>query len=406
MLAMPAMVLVVLLLATSAAHGDEAGPLLPNLLRSGAPQPTSRRVVQDEVVEESEAENSTVRFATLQTAVTAYAVPDKAAEPAAAPLGEAVIPGAADAMALAESGGEPCVAGCGHELWIVSTRGLADAECGCELPPFTPCVERYICGSGWVVSSLEDLVADQGGTQSTAVFVHGNDTDADEAKALGKRLYDQLLATRCPVPATRLVVWSWPSERVLRRRRPDVQVKACRTNVEGYYLAQFLDQLPGETHASLGGFSYGARVVTGGLHLLGGGTLAGRQLADHQHPDRRATSTILLGAAMNNDWLLPGRRHERALSQVDRMVILTNPADGVLHFYPYLWGRGGTEALGVTGIPGAGRLGPDVAKVEQINVRPELHCRHGWQYYTGSPTVMSLVRRELVYLPAAGTVEK
>jgi len=294
----------------------------------------------------------------------------------------------------APAAGEVPCAGDGHEMWIVSTRDLAGGECGCTAADFFPRVERFICGSGWESSTLQEFLATDDSSRVTAVLVHGNDTDAAEAEARGRQLYCQLRSRRCVAP-TRLVIWSWPSEKVMPQFRKDAQLKACRTNIEGYYLARFIDRLPAETPVNLAGYSYGARVVTGGLHLLGGGALAGRQLDDREHASRPAANAILLGAAMANNWLLPGMRHDRALSQVDRMLILFNPADLVLHWYPRLWGRGGPEALGATGLVGASRLGSDRGKVRQVNVRPQLHHRHGWEYVSSSPAIMSLLWREL-----------
>ena len=109
---------------------------------------------------------------------------------------------------------------------------------------------------------------------------------------------------------------------------------------------------------------------------------------------------MLIGAAMSNGWLLPGQPHGRALSQAERMLILFNPADFVLHFYPKLWGRGGPEALGATGMALPARLGPDRQKVKQVNVRSQLNRRHGWDYIADSQQIMSMVRRELVLRPA------
>ncbi len=246
--------------------------------------------------------------------------------------------------------------GAGHELWVVSTRNLPSAPCGCS-PEFAPGVERFICGRGWTRSSLEEFVATDVPSRTTAILVHGNDTDPAEAESRGREFYRELVAGCCPAPPTRLVVWSWPSEKVIYSYRKDAQLKACRTNIEGYYLASFIDHLPAETPLTLGGYSYGARVVTGSLHLLGGGTLEGRDLTERLHPDRHAASALLIGAAMANNWLLPGMRHEHAISQVNRLVIMYNPKDFVLHFYPRLWGgRRGPDALGATGLAAPGRL--------------------------------------------------
>ncbi|MBI2824241.1 MAG: hypothetical protein HYX69_06105 [Planctomycetia bacterium] len=300
---------------------------------------------------------------------------------------------------------EPPEGACGgSELWLVSTRGLPLAGDDCCAPQFAPCVFRYQCGRGFVTSTLEELRATDDSSRVTAIFVHGNDTTAEQAATGGRQLYGKLLHTCCPMPPVRLVIWSWPSETDVLCKRRDFRLKACRTNIEGYFLATFVDSLPPATRVSMAGYSYGARVVSGGLHMLAGGMLEGRVLRERMHTDRPAPSAILMGGAMDNDWLLPGMRHQDAMSQVQRMVVTYNRFDPVLRWYPMLWGRGGTLALGVTGVADPGQLGMDRNKLVEINVARAVHCRHGWKYYSGSPQIMALLRRELVYLPSAELV--
>lgn len=288
--------------------------------------------------------------------------------------------------------------GAGHELWIVSTRNLSGNFC--DVPPdaFSPGVERFICGQGWTRSNLDELISIDNPAVTTAILIHGNDTDAGEAETRGREFYRELMTGCCTTGPMRLIVWSWPSDKVVPCFRKDAQLKACRTNVEGYYLARFVDLLGPNSPVTVGGYSYGSRVVTGGLHLLGGGVLEGRQLTDRVHPDRHPATAVLMGAAVPNNWLLPGMRHDRAVSQVDRLVVLFNPKDFVLHFYPRLWGGRGPEALGATGLA-AGRLGDEAVKVKQFNVQPQMHRRHGWDYFASSPAIMTLVRRELLSPP-------
>jgi predicted esterase len=304
-----------------------------------------------------------------------------------------------DAEADAASG-EPCAsAAAGSELWLVSTRRLPTGV-DCCTPTFEPDVLRFVCGRGYVPATLTELIADEDPVRPTIIFVHGNGNDADDSAETALDLYNQLLCSRCAVPI-RLIAWSWPSEEVVNCPRKDARIKACRTNTEGYFLATFVDLLPAHTRVGLCGYSYGARVVTGSLHILGGGVLEGRQLAEPKHPDRDPARCVLLAAAMNNDWLLPGMRHERAVSQVERMVITISRVDPVLHFYPYLWGCGGPDALGVTGLVSPGRLGPDAAKIAHVDVTRAVHRRHGWKNFADSPEVMSLLRHELMHWPAA-----
>ena len=285
------------------------------------------------------------------------------------------------------------------ELWLISTRRLPQGEHDVS-PAFVPDVNRYVWGRGWVPSSLEELLRGKG-TAATTVFVHGNDTNDEFALRGGSGLFSELLGNpTAPAPPTRFVIWSWPNEPTTLRVRKIAQNNAGRVNVEGYYLAVFLHHITPQTPTGIVGYSSGAGVVTGALHVLGNGTLAGHRLpSSPEHPG--IVHAVLLGAAMPNDWLLPGRLHDRALSQVERLVVTVNPADSVLRWYPMLWGKGGPDALGVTGVPNAAMLGTEQAKVVQLNVQGDLYNRHSWRYYAGSQQVVSLLRQEVSSLPAS-----
>ena len=70
----------------------------------------------------------------------------------------------------------------------------------------------------------------------------------------------------------RFVIWSWPSAQVRGQLR-DVRTKANRTELAGYCLAWVLTHLPETQQVSLLGYSFGARIATGAMHLVGGGEL-------------------------------------------------------------------------------------------------------------------------------------
>jgi hypothetical protein len=172
----------------------------------------------------------------------------------------------------------------------------------------------------------------------------------------------------------------------------DARIKAVRSEAQGFYLAHLMDQVPPETPLGLVGYSYGARLGTAALHLLGGGRLVGNQLGERLHPERAPISAVLLAPAVNNDWLLPGRRHGLALEQVDRMLILYNSRDIVLKRYRFL-DPSRPQALGYTGMvwtPAA------TGRVTQVDVTSWLGRSHQAEDYLNTP---ALVRRMVRYLP-------
>jgi hypothetical protein len=328
----------------------------------------------------------------------------KAPEPGLAPVSSMPAVRAPDARANSPLFAAPELPGPASikgELWLVSTRRLPKAGDNAIAPEFAPDVYRYLGQGNWVPSSLVDFLQSAPAGAVTTIFVHGNDTDAAYAAGGGGNLYVQLLAgVAADAPPMRFVIWSWPNEPTTIRVRRIAQANASRTNIEGYFLAAFLRGLPPETPTSIAGYSSGAGVVTGGLHVLGGGALEGRTLPWPTQPAPRSIDAVLLGAATANDWLLPGKPHERALSQVKRMVVTVNATDGVLQWYTHLWGRGGAAALGATGVADAARLGSEQAKLVQVDLQNALHRHHFWRYYSGSPQVIALLRNEMLLFPA------
>ena len=282
---------------------------------------------------------------------------------------------------------------CG-EVWLINTRSAPHSlvpETGNAVPetgnavPDAP--ERQIGyfrlhdGCDWQRADSEEFFHGTGEPIPTIVFVHGNHADASAAvrdgRLLERRIRQQ--AAGCPF---RFVIWSWPADRVRGGPRRDAQVKACYANAQSHYLAECLDRLEGDVPVTLVGYSFGARVITGALHLLGGGRLAGRELCrqdvPQSQPIRRA---VLVAAAADADWLWPGRRHGLALSQVDRILVTKNRRDPVLKWYPLMYGRGGPQAMGYAGPAGCGCT----ENIDVLNVTSTVGRNHDWARYAADP---------------------
>lgn len=278
-----------------------------------------------------------------------------------------------------------------HQMWLVSTRQLPTAPRGKN---GAPQVRRYQAQSGWQDSSIDELLAAEQPSAATCVLVHGNHTDRQLAVSKGFEVYRTLVRGAKAGQPVRLVVWSWPSDQIPGSFREDARIKARRTNIEAFYLANFLDRLRGQNPVSLVGYSFGARVITGSLHLLGGGTLANRRLEPRSGIARPPMYAILLAAAVDREWLLEGRPHGRALSAVERMVVLVNPQDRVLRWYRFVAPGEGGEALGSKGLPGSLRSRFDREKLVQVNVANAVGNRHGWTNYLGSNEIVRRLQQE------------
>jgi len=271
---------------------------------------------------------------------------------------------------------------CIDDVWLISTRSA---------PRATPAEDGDACFSYWRLQSdghwqqseAKEFFA--GESVTTTVFVHGNRNESDEVVGAGWQILGRLKRD-ADDPPCRFVIWSWPADRIRGSARRDVRVKSCYSDVQAHYLAEWLDRADPSQPVSLVGFSFGARVITGALHLLGGGELIGKRLSgprsSPEPPPRRA---VLIAAALGADWLLPGRRNGQALSQVERVLVTRNRRDPVLRLYPRINGRGGSTALGYTGPA----CGSSADKLEVVDVACSVGRIHRWTRYSRAPQLCS-----------------
>jgi hypothetical protein len=200
----------------------------------------------------------------------------------------------------------------------------------------------------WQAADLESFLAFDPSV-TTVIFIHGNQITPGDAKQEGLAVYRRLMRSGGEGPPIRFVIFSWPSSRVGGLLR-DVRVKATRTDPAGCQLAWLLDQMHAETPLTLVGFSYGARIITAGLHILAGGNLGHLGLAERMHPDRPPVNVVLMAAALHAHWLGDGQYHGLAMTQVNQMLLVNNCSDLAMRYYHLAFrGSGRPQALGLRG---------------------------------------------------------
>jgi hypothetical protein len=290
------------------------------------------------------------------------------------------------------------------EVWAINTRGL----CGTspkEVIDGLP-FEQYVPGQGWTRRSFADFAIQphgdlqtEGATQPksavTCFFVVGNDYTHPEILQTGWYAYHQLVACRADDVAVRFVLWSWPSDRVPGRRLNDAQLKFTRIDPSAFRLAVLVDRLDPAIPVTMCGSSFGAGITGGALQLLAGGRLGPYQLAAARRPARQIR-LVLMGAAIHNDALLPGRKYGMALSQTERTLVFVNPADLALRVYHRLFSRRRVvAALGLTGPAGLPRS-PDRSRVDLVWSNSYVGRKHGMMPYWQSPTLVARMRPYLL----------
>lgn len=238
-------------------------------------------------------------------------------------------------------------------LWIVSTRHLCCPD-QCPIVKVDLHLEQCLGEEGWEEASLDALLQASRNTM-TVIYIPGNRTDWDTAIQEGKAVR-QSLAQCGPPQAVTFVIWSWPADQIRGQIR-DFRVKAARTNCDGVYLAWFLARLEeghpnSDSPVSLIGYSFGARIAIGGLHVWSGGKLAGVRLADSDVETDAKVRAVFIAAAEHNYWLQPGSMHGLAYDRIDYALSLYNSCDRALKRYRIVQRHGRPQALGYTGLVG------------------------------------------------------
>ncbi|MCI0357637.1 MAG: hypothetical protein L0211_04015 [Planctomycetaceae bacterium] len=278
------------------------------------------------------------------------------------------------------------------EIWAVNTRCLG-CPSGDEIEPQWTVWKFDWPAPQWSTASSSEFYDTDSARIVTAMYVHGNQVDSSLALRDGLDAYFQLAGRYDDAQPVRFVIWSWPSDKIHGPLR-DVRSKADRADTDAYYLARFLAPIKPEVRVGLVGYSFGARIIAGSLHLLGGGELCGVRVAAVERPIRVA----LWAAAEHDDWLLPGRYHGQALPVAEHWLITRNYCDPVLARYAWIEKCYDPAALGYSGLVGRNLLTPEQnALIEEIDVTHLVGKTHDDDAYLYSEPIVSRTREVVLW---------
>ncbi len=207
-----------------------------------------------------------------------------------------------------------------------------------DLLPDAPMSSADVQSSSINAQSFETVPSNHFSTL-TIIYVHGNWMERDNARER-VQIVSRAIARHADRPY-RLIMLSWPSERD-RGFVSDIRENAECADIQAHYLNYLLQHIDPSSQVSLLGFSFGARTVTGALHLAAGGSIdrlsgyvgmANTSIDSESRPHYRVS---LVAPAVDRAWLQPGGRFELATSSIDWMVNLYNSKDPVLRRFRFL----------------------------------------------------------------------
>src|SRR6185437_11853057 len=146
----------------------------------------------------------------------------------------------------------------------------------------------------------------------------------------------------------------------------DLRMWETRTEPQGPLLASVIERINPQVPVCLVGHSFGGPVVLAALDWLGGGPSPCYGVPAQQ--GLRCYRAVLLAPAVEDDCLQPGHRYDHALGPVETMVNFYNPHDIALTHYSWLNPGQHQRAMGATGVLNPPQLGPNAAKIYQVNI--------------------------------------
>ena len=257
----------------------------------------------------------------------------------------------------------------GQDIWWIDTHQApwnATSEEG-----FTKAVYFQFDGHRWVRSDAKSFYQTQSPDIPLVVFSPGYTSTTSDTVEVGMSLVRLYRSNQ----NCRTVFWNWPAEKIRVRLVRDIRDKIAVTATSGRYMTKFLQQLKPKSQVCMIGFSFGNRIICDAVERLG-----------DDRPEGMRIHLVLTASATDQGWLASGSRHGNVPRLAEKILILYNPVDRALTFYPLLYGDGSCPIA-------LGRFGPPMTKImpeyrnriEAANVQPYVGRHHRTLYHLQTP---------------------
>jgi len=236
-----------------------------------------------------------------------------------------------------------------EDVWLIDTHN-ADWTCASDAD-FEKIKYYQLVNYCWVKSNAEKFFQTQTPDVPLILFAPGYTSTTSDTIEAGMTLVSLYNGKH----NARTVFWEWPADRQFLRLSHDIRAKIPVAAASGNYVSKFLRKLQPESQICLIGFSFGNRVICDAVQNSG-------ELDLHIH-------LILMASATDRFWLTKQGRHADVPRFAEKILILYNPQDRALKFYPSLYGGCyRPESLGRLGLPTSQISEEYRNKIESINI--------------------------------------
>lgn len=268
------------------------------------------------------------------------------------------------------------------DVWLIDTHNVSWAE-GTE-QNFQKIAYYRLVGNRWLRVGSETFYQTQAPRIPLVVFSPGYTATRESTIEVGM----QLLRLCDPDKPVRMVFWNWPAQREVLGLRRDIRAKIPIAEANARYLAMFLKKLQPESKVCLLGFSFGTRLIGDAIEQFG-----------NEQPEGMRLHLVLAGAATDRHWLASNGRNRNVPRLADKILILYNPDDFRLQFYPCMYDIGyNPQALGRFGPP-MSRINSDYRhKIEAVNINPQIGIRHSTLIHFQTPAFRKRIGEYLFFM--------
>ena len=264
------------------------------------------------------------------------------------------------------------------DYWILSLRCCPQKmkRIGCEC-----CWQFMHCGPNrcQTPSSHAEFLASLDPQVPVCFMIHGSYVEWKSARVDSRNSYCWIRNAAPHLPI-KIVYVTWPSDPCL----PPLDILALgrKSARNAFHIANLIRTIPADHPISLVGHSHGARMATATLHLLGGGEVQGYCLEPSQCAIHRYRA-VLAAAAIDHNWLNPGKRYGCALPVTECLLNFRTRKDRALFFYkcrkPFSRSSLGREGFSRKDLCA---MGTDAQRVNEFDVTDFVGTHHFWQFYT------------------------
>ncbi|MDR0337478.1 MAG: hypothetical protein LBI18_10350 [Planctomycetaceae bacterium] len=276
-----------------------------------------------------------------------------------------------------------------HDVWLIDTHSASWTQASDD--DFARINYQRLHNNRWQSSNATEFFDSQLPDVPLIVFAPGYTSTTANTIEVGLGI-TRILPSDQPY---RMVFWNWPSQRIIHALRSDIRAKIPVTVANGYYLARFLQLLQPQSCVCLLGFSFGNRIL--GEAILNWEKLNTEKNSPNNTSEQLRIRMVMASSATDQHDFAEGAKYAQIPELVEKILILYNPTDFRLMFYPYLY----DSKIPINAL---GRYGPSTSvrqkfrdKIEAVNIDSSIGIQHRTLVVLNTPAFRKRINTYLFF---------